>query len=163
MRTRDQRLLIAVAAAHVVLLAAYTFPQQLVPERLRVIGQFYARPLFHQQWRLFAPDPPLCSCGLEWSTDGSLWHGLGAGKHTYLNRRVVQSIARHAQSRAHSGDTALDGPIADAVRGIIRGEALDSSRSDMPVSPRIRLVEQCVTDSRRPAAREQRTMEMRLP
>ena len=60
-----QRIAICIALAHTLLLAAYTLPPEAVPVRARYWSQAYARVLFHQDWRLFAPDPPACGCSIE--------------------------------------------------------------------------------------------------
>lgn len=65
---RDRRIkwaAIAIAAVHTLLLLAYTLPARWVPVRLRYWSQAYARVPFHQDWRLFAPDPPACGCAIE--------------------------------------------------------------------------------------------------
>jgi len=61
----NRRTAIAIAVVHTLLLAAYTLPEQTVPLRFRYWSQAYARVLFHQDWRLFAPDPPVCGCSIE--------------------------------------------------------------------------------------------------
>ncbi|MBK7947114.1 MAG: hypothetical protein IPJ85_18210 [Flavobacteriales bacterium] len=96
METRWKRILIGVVLAHTLLIAFYTFPHQLVPERLRIIGQFYARPLFHQQWRLFAPDPPLCDCKVEVKVGEEGWRSSSARR--WISRPPHGSIdcAPHA-------------------------------------------------------------------
>lgn len=153
----------AIAAAHLVLLAAYTFPEALVPGRLRVAAQLYARPLFHQQWRLFAPDPPLCACRLQWSADGARWHEIAYGPDTYLDRRVRQALARHAQERLQQGEASLSVPDARALRGIVYHGAYDPARGIVPATLRVRLVERCVTDAARPAQRAERITPLQLP
>ena len=86
---RRHRLALALALGHTLLLAAYVLPTGMVPERLHVIGQAYARPLFHQWWGLFAPDPPACSC--DWSVPGRIPPGL-------VRARALNGLCRHAQA-----------------------------------------------------------------
>ncbi|MCB0793262.1 MAG: hypothetical protein KDB88_00865, partial [Flavobacteriales bacterium] len=55
-----KRIGMALACCHSLIILCYVAPEQLVPDRLRFWSQAYARPLFHQQWELFAPEPPRC-------------------------------------------------------------------------------------------------------
>ncbi|MBK8497443.1 MAG: hypothetical protein IPL52_01175 [Flavobacteriales bacterium] len=154
---------IAAVIGHTVLIACYTFPEAIVPERLRVLGQFYARPLFHQQWRLFAPDPPLCSCELQWSAAGAAWRSIDHGPDTYLQRRAVQSIARHVQAEVHAGDTVPAVPLMRAMRGMVYQGAFDTGRGHDPPTLQFRLVEHCVTDPHSPREREERITLLHAP
>lgn len=132
---------IAVVALHSVLIAAYTLPNVLVPEQLRVIGQWYARPLFHQQWKLFAPDPPLCSCALEWRQGDAVWRPVATAGMHYLELRMVQN---HCLWLAEG----LPGAEGAALPALLR-----LTRTCASSAPRFRLVEECVTDASRPSER----------
>ena len=55
-----KRSLIGIEAMRTLLLAFCTILGQLAPEQLCVPGQLIARRAFHQQCRLFVPDPRLC-------------------------------------------------------------------------------------------------------
>lgn len=159
----SKRWMWAAAIAHTLLVACYTFPEAMVPERMRVLGQLYARPLFHQQWRLFAPDPPLCSCMLQWSAQGSAWRSIDHGPDTYLQRRTVQAIARHVQAEVHAGDTVPAEPLLRAMRGMVYQGAFDTGRDRHLPKLDFRLVEQCVSDPRSPRHREERITLLRTP
>jgi len=153
MEARWKGILIGIAAAHTLLLALYTFPHQLVPERLRIIGQLYARPLFHQQWRLFAPDPPLCDCRLQVKVGEEEWRSLLRQDDGYLDRRMVQTIARNVQ-RAVAEGAVPDQPTLQAMRAMVR----DISREQPNL--RFRLVERCVVDAEEPDQRVERITEI---
>ena len=158
-----KRIVLALVALHTALLACYTFPEALVPEKLRVLGQLYARPLFHQQWRLFAPDPPLCDCCLQWSTAASGWHDLRYGNEDYLHRRTLQSLARHVQAEVQSGDTVPAPQLVRAMRGIVYHGSFDPGRGRVMPELRFRLVERCVIDPSAPAIRAERVTLLRTP
>ncbi len=145
-----RRNLILLLALHALLVAFYTLPASLIPERLRIIGQLYASPLFHQQWRLFAPDPPLCSCAVELSLGEEEWRPLTRQDDGYLDRRMAQSIARNVQRALASGAQGPDAPTAQAMRAMVR----DIGREQGAI--RFRLVEHCVTHPFRPSARVER-------
>lgn len=138
------RVVIALAALHLALLMAYSFPDRIVPEKLRMIAQLYVRPLFHQQWKLFAPDPPMCSCAIERSIDRVEWQPIETDH--YLEDRIAQNLARHAQRALRSGN--VDPLLIDALRKAARNETAQAVL--------FRLKEQCVIDPQHPADRELR-------
>lgn len=160
---KSKAIVVAVVLLHTLLLAAYTFPQQFVPEQARMLGQWYARPLFHQQWKLFAPDPPLCSCELQVRHGQGAWSSIDRGPDTYLQRRTVQNLARHVQAEVDQGDTVPDPLLVKAMRmniqysndAAIRGAALPDAE--------FRLVEQCITDPQRPLERSERITPLHTP
>ena len=86
-------------AVHLLMLACYTFPASWVPDRPRYWSQAYARVLFHQDWRLFAPDPPACPCALEVQTGPSQeWEPL-SDRHThFVWRRMASNACRYAET-----------------------------------------------------------------
>jgi len=153
---RERRLITGILVSHTLLLALYTFPSRLVPEQLRIIGQLYARPLFHQQWRLFAPDPPLCDCRLQWSTAAMSWRDVEYRPGTYLHRRTLQSLARHIQAEVHAGDSIAAQELRRSLRGIVYHASFDPGRGRELPALSFRLVEQCVTDAHSPSNREER-------
>jgi hypothetical protein len=135
-------------AGHTALLAAYTLPADLVPLRTRALAIAYVRPLFHQQWRLFAPDPPLCSCQLQVTDANGRWVGLGEDHPHYLYRRMVRGMAWNVQRGVVEGHTRVEPVIAEAIGRLLR----DQGSSVGPV----RLVERCITDPEQPYQREER-------
>jgi hypothetical protein len=157
--TRPVLLLVAV---HLLLLAAYTFPQALVPEGLRLAGQWYARPFFHQYWRLFAPDPPTCSCTLEVRFGDAPWSTLDRGPDTYLQRRTMQTLARHVQAGVQRGDNTPEPRLRQVMR-TQAWHALEPGRGHHLAPPEFRLVERCILDPRRPHERTERMTELRMP
>jgi len=153
----------AVVLLHTLLLAAYTFPETVVPERFRVVGQWYARPLFHQQWKLFAPDPPLCSCVLEGRFGQAAWFSIDRGPDTYLQRRTVQNLARHVQAEVQLGHTVLDPHLVQAMHvNILYSDDGPGRGVKLPI-PEFRLVELCITDPLRPAERTERITQLPTP
>lgn len=108
MSGRSRNLAIAFAIAHTLLLAAYTLPASVVPTRVRYWSQAYARTLFHQDWRLFAPDPPTCSCALEVQREpNGEWIELRSLRTHFIYRRMVANACRYAEAspRMSGGDT----------------------------------------------------------
>ncbi len=152
-----KRIAIALVALHTLLMACYTFPEGLVPARARVIGQLYARPLFHQQWRLFAPDPPMCDCAVEVGLGESEWRPLVHAGSSYLMRRMAQGIARNTQRALADGASGPDEPTALAMRAMVRDLGREGGHL------RFRLVEHCVAEPGQPAVRTMRITSLALP
>ncbi|MDQ3102083.1 MAG: DUF5819 family protein [Bacteroidota bacterium] len=129
---------------HLTLVMAYAFPGRIVPAKVRAIAGAYVRPLFHQEWKLFAPDPPLCSCELQWSTTGTEWRSIGTDH--YLEERMAQNLARYAQASLTTTDQASLPQLIEAL-----GEMVADGTTTDPI---FRIVEECVIDARDPAKRE---------
>lgn len=152
MGPRFQRFaLVTVLALHVLLLAGYTFPQRWTGERLRILGQWYARPVLHQRWDLFAPDPPQCSCALEVRTAEGEWRAVDAVARHYLERRMVHNHCLYL-----TAGLPLDG--ARTYRALLRMSHLDPAQL-----PEFRIVEHCVEDPVRPTERITRITPLQLP
>lgn len=143
--------IIAVVAVHIALIAAYTLPEQWVPLKARIVAQWYVRPLFHQQWRLFAPDPPACSCELQVEMDGT-WRPLATMQNGHLSRRKVTALCRYVQAGTRQG--------RDRPSALLRKALIDHAEQDPP-SP-MRLVELCVLDSQHPDRRREVITELQL-
>lgn len=139
----------ALVFAHLLLLASYTLPEQCVPERLRVIGQWWARPLFHQQWKLFAPDPPDCSCALEWQVGNAAWQTVDAGH--YLERRIIHN---HCLWLAE-GDAGAERRARPALLRMVH--AVEASTA------RFRILRHCIADPTDPTVREERIIPLYGP
>ena len=94
-----KRTAIGFAFAHTLLLAAYTMPAQVVPVRMRYWSQAYARVLFHQDWRLFAPDPPACGCAIEIvdAIDGPAMR-LDDLHRGFIWKRMTANACRYAEA-----------------------------------------------------------------
>lgn len=155
--------MITVVVLHSALLACYTFPSALVSERLRVLGQLYARPLFHQQWLLFAPDPPHCSCELQARWGTRPWSSIQRAPGHYLQRRIAQAIARHIQAEVHGGDTAPAEPLVKAARAMALYSEFEPGEGRTPPDVKFRLIEHCATDPHRPSDREERITVLETP
>ena len=141
----------AILLAHFGLLACYTFPSRWIPDRLRYWSITYARPLFHQGWDLFAPDPPRCSCELQVGIGESNWRELDAYGDHYLRTRMARNIAAYLNGGSPMPDTLKVPPVMEeALRGMVR----DIGR-ELP-DLRFRAVQRCVKDDRRPAERTTR-------
>jgi hypothetical protein len=139
------RPVILLVVVHAVLLACYALPVELVPERARAMATPYVRGLFHQRWQLFAPDPPLCGCHLEWRTAAGVWTDpLPATAH-YLQRRVLRYAAWNVQREQAAGGTVLSAPLRQAIQRL--------GGYHVPGATGLRLVQHCVTDPARPAER----------
>ena len=151
------RIALCLAAFHIALLAAYTVPDRLVPEMLRQWSAVYARPLFHQQWKLFAPDPPSCSCALEVRATGGAWKPLEQHTDSYMERRTVRSLARYVQQHVHRGEVVPLPPLQEAIRNVVQLRMPTLSASEGTC---FRLVEACITDFATPALRIDRITEL---
>jgi hypothetical protein len=147
-----QWLAITGAGLHLMLLMSYTLPAPWIPDVLRVQAQRYARPLFHQQWKLFAPDPPRCSCQVEYRLGDQGWHPLDDRAGHYLERRVAQGVARYAQLGQATGRHGGDDHLLRAMRRMAPTDA-----------DAFRLVEHCTDDPARPARRTQRVISLPGP
>jgi hypothetical protein len=88
----------------------------------------YARPLFHQKWELFAPDPPLCSSTLSCEPDDH-----------YLVDRIHRNLAYHIGTFIHNKDS-----IPEVLHVAL--ERSDACGSD--------LVIRCVIDPKQPEIRD---------
>ena len=149
------RPVLLLVVVHAALLACYTLPEGMVPERARTLATAYARGLFHQQWQLFAPDPPTCSCHLEWRTAAGEWTDpLHATGH-YLQRRMLRSAAWNVQREQAGGSPVLSRPLQQALRQL--------GAHHVPSAAGLRLVEHCVTDADRPAERVLQITPLPLP
>lgn len=157
MSPRSKHLLaFAFVTGHFVLLLAYTLPERLVPLRVRWSGTFYSRPLFHQQWMLFAPDPPLCACELQVGTSTGSWRPVMTSDGHYLKRRMARPLADHVQTQVLRGDSVLLPILEEAMRSMVRdmGREVDDLH--------FRLVEDCVRHPSRPDLRTERITPLRL-
>jgi hypothetical protein len=119
-------------------------------ERARIMGQFYARPLFHQQWLLFAPEPPPCSCELQVRAGSGSWTSL-VEDGGYLARRTAQALARHVQTEVHLGTNVPSHPLLRTMHHIAHQRFGYASKSCT-----YRLMERCVDDPDRPNERMER-------
>lgn len=100
-------------AVHVLLLLCYTFPQEWVPTRQRFWSQAYARLVFHQDWRLFAPDPPSCTCAIEVRPEAdSAWLPLSDVHDHFIWRRMAANACRFTEASFTEGDTIVRAPFA---------------------------------------------------
>lgn len=151
MEARTKHLIvIGLVALHVIMLAAYTLPSQFVPDKLHVLSVRYVRPLFHQQWHLFAPDPPLCSCALEVEDLSGEWHPLVHATFDPLPRRMARHLAEYVQDGVAEGDHRPLPILQQAIRSMVRDSAGETD------SLQFRLVEECVQDPHRPKDRKTR-------
>lgn len=107
---------VVLVAFHLFLLACYTLPPGFVPARPRYWSQAYARVLFHQDWRLFAPDPPACPCSLEVRTgpDGT-WRSISTIHPHFIWRRMSTNACRYVEASIRGQDTTVVVPIALSV------------------------------------------------
>lgn len=155
---RSGRILaLLLVSAHLLVVMAYTLPRSWVPDRLYQLGQRVVRPLFHQRWNLFAPDPSPCYCRVEVGLGDEDWRPLIPGDRHYLLSRMGRPLAELIRSDVQRGDPVLRPILADALRGLAR----DIARDVGPVQ--YRLVQHCITDPERPADRATRVTPLELP
>lgn len=151
---RYQWIAATLVAVHMLLILAYTLPRQMVAERFRVLGQWYAAPLFHQQWWLFAPDPPVCAGEVQVVLPGGEARPLDAASANYLTRRMARTIAWYVSAEVAAGDTVPTEALGVAMRSMVR----DLGREQPEL--RFRLVQHCVTDADRPLERTERITQL---
>lgn len=155
LRSGHKVTVLAIVMLHVVLVLGYTLPDQLVPIRARAFSITYARPLFHQDWRLFAPDPPLCSTELVVIVGDGSRHPLTTSGN-YLEARIARTLAFHVRSALAAGDTTLHPDMERSVLG------LWSARNSALPPFRLELVEDCVLDPERPDLRERHVTQLSM-
>lgn len=148
---------VILVSAHLLLVLCYTLPRSWVPDQLFYLGQRIVRPLFHQRWNLFAPDPSPCHCQVEVGLGDAHWRPLIPDDRHYLLRRMDRPLAELIRNDVQRGDTMLRPILADALRGLARDIVRDTG------SLRYRLVQHCITDPERPAERATRITPLELP
>jgi hypothetical protein len=105
--------LILAAAAHFTLTSVYSFYTVSVPSRLRGISSTYSVPLFHQNWKMFAPDVPEYDAQLEyrypgaggWSDWGDVSGSNGFGRRSrieYMEQSLASSISWQIANNLYS-------------------------------------------------------------
>ncbi|HMQ76254.1 MAG TPA: hypothetical protein PKE21_09895 [Flavobacteriales bacterium] len=142
---------VVLLGAHVLLVAGYTAPERWVPPLWRAWSMAVVRPLFHQGWDLFAPDPPRCSCTLEARSASGSWRSFAAEGDGLLARRMARHLVAYLGGGAVLPDTVQVPPQwAPAVRSML-GDARgpDGSAS-------VRAVQRCMDDPARPLERSTR-------
>lgn len=82
---------------------------------MRYWSQAYARVLFHQDWRLFAPDPPACGCSVEVNAPTDGWQPLSEAHQHFVWERMCANACRFAEASREEGDTIVVMPPALAV------------------------------------------------
>lgn len=146
---RWQRWAFIAALTHTLVLAAYVLPDAWVSARIRAWSQAYARPLWHQQWRLFAPDPRMTSAWVEVALDDSAWRPLDAAfDDDPAMHRMALSIARYAEDELDRGAPAPSPAIMQAMQAMVRDMSRDTDHL------RFRLVRDRVVDPHHPERRE---------
>jgi hypothetical protein len=147
---------ITLVVVHMLFLAAYTLPQQFVPTRLAAWAQVLVRPLFHQEWHLFSPDPPTCSCELEVAVDGKRIAPILPSDANYLRKRMARHLADHV-GESITPEHPVPIPILQkAMRSMARDIGRDTDRLQF------RLVQQCALDPALPTEREERITPLTL-
>lgn len=150
-------MVVLIIVAHLGLALAYTLPGQFVPERLFSWGERYMRSIFHQQWNLFAPDPPTCMCRVEVGLPDGTWRPIVPDDRPYLVHRMARPLADHVQEQVAQGDTVLLPVLAAGLRGLVRDIGRDVH------TLHFRLVGRCIVDPSKPAERSERITALRLP
>lgn len=148
---RVKHLIIAAALLHTCVVALYVLPTAWVPQHLFFWSQAYTRPLWHQQWTLFAPDPPLCSAKVLVILNAADHRPIDAAFHHYAMRRMAGSIARYAEQEGAHGALIGSPLLMQAMHTMVR----DIGR-EVP-DLHFELMESCVTDPVHPEIRISRT------
>lgn len=100
---KQGRAAIGLAVVHTLVLAAYTMPGGMLPDRFRYWAQAYAGVLFHQDWRLFAPDPPACACSLLVTHPGEGPEPLADAHDHFIWRRMSANACRFVEATVANG------------------------------------------------------------
>lgn len=139
-------MVIIVVGLHTLLLLVYTLPVQFVPGVFRSLSITSIRPLLHQSWQLFAPDPPPCSCAIEVILNENDIRPIDQDRG-YLQKRMAQTIARSIQSELEQGDSL---PRPEMVRSMKRmvGD-IERELGDLE----FQLREECIVEPRAPTER----------
>jgi len=84
--------LIAAFCGHFALTTLYSFQPVPATEFMRYVSTRYSAPLFHQNWKLFAPSVPEYDCQLEYrfpeNGKWSFWRDVSAGNGFSYNSRI---------------------------------------------------------------------------
>lgn len=146
---RWQRWVVAVAVAHTLVLAAYVLPDAWVPGRARAWSRAYTRPLWHQQWRLFAADPRMTTAWIEVGLGHDDWRRLDAafGGNGAMHR-MATALAQYTEDELDGGAAAPSPEIMQAMRSLVRDIAREVPEL------RFRLVRDHVVDPHHPEVRE---------
>lgn len=139
------------------LIMAYALPAPMVPEPIRTISVPWIRPLFHQQWNLFAPDPLLCAPEVQVRLPDGSWRSIIPKDGAVMHRRMARPLAAMVQEQVIHGDPSLHPVLAAALHGSTQDMGREWSER------RFRLVEECVLDAAHPEHREQRITELVVP
>jgi Family of unknown function (DUF5819) len=102
----------ALALVHFGLTSVYNLQQAKVPDSLRQLSNAYSAPLFHQNWKLFAPHIPEYSVDLEFripeGADWSAWQDVSFGNgHTshskieYMEQSMCTALAWQVANNLH--------------------------------------------------------------
>jgi len=148
---------VSIVTIHVAMLLAYTLPSGFIPKRVAQWSQRYVRPVFHQQWMLFAPDPPNCACRIEVNRADGSWEPIEEPNSHYLIGRMARPLADHVNDRMLSGDTVVMPLLAHAIQNM----ACEEDANEAPL--RYRLVRKCVVDPAHPEVRSAEFIELELP
>lgn len=122
MRLRWFALALAVfVAVHFTATLVYTVPDVPIDPRIQHRAAMYMKPMFHQGWKLFAPDVPTCSPIMHfrvyedghWSSYRNLINGSGMPKHpklVYTTHKLAVYLMNALRLQCD------DKPDADALR-----------------------------------------------
>ncbi len=136
-------LTVAVLAIHTLLVAGYTAPKRWVPPLWRAWSVALVRPLFHQGWDLFAPDPPRCACTVEAK------QGQGAWSAAEAEGRAARRMARHLIAYLGGGE-ALPDTLVVPPRWAPALRSLFTERPPLKGPLALRAVQRCMDDPARP-------------
>ena len=144
-------------AFHMAMLAAYTLPEHWVPTRMHYWSQAYVGPIFHQQWELFAPDPPLCSCELELVSVAGDARPITSAYHHFLVRRMALQFGQYIGGAEPFPDTLeVDRRMERAFEGLVRVTGHDIT------GLRFHAVQMCADGTARPGQRVRRIVPIRF-
>lgn len=146
---------VALLTVHIMLVVGYTAPERWVPPVWRAWSVTLVRPLFHQRWDLFAPDPPRCTCALE------VKRGLGAWTAVEADGPAARRMSRHLLAYLGGGEPLPDtlmvpGHWGPALRSLLN----EPPRVDGPVA--YRAAQECMDDPARPGERGARRVQLVL-
>ncbi|MBK6628963.1 MAG: hypothetical protein IPJ87_02305 [Flavobacteriales bacterium] len=145
----------ALLTVHILLVVGYTAPGRWVPPLWRAWSVALVRPLFHQRWDLFAPDPPRCACTLEVKRGRGDWTAVEA------DGPVARRMPHHLLAYLGGGEPLPDTLVVpDHWVPALRSLLNELPRAGGPVA--FRTAQQCMDDPARPGERRVRYVQLIL-
>ncbi len=117
----------------------YTAPPEFNCEKLQHVSNHYMQPFFHQNWALFAPDPPDRNITVEVRVDSSsTWRNI---TRELLNDHNKWRVTYHGRIAMAFGNAALYATSDPGQSDLLRQHCRNYLRLDDEQSIQIKLTE----------------------